>query len=77
MSLRKTVILADASARVPYPGVPGQFVGTEAFEVSIIDPFWAALVADKTLIEPPPADPALIEPPADPEPEKSPGKSKA
>ncbi|KFC63980.1 hypothetical protein FG93_05490 [Bosea sp. LC85] len=67
MSLRKTVILADASARVPFPGVPGQFVGLEPFEVSIIDPFWAALVADKT----------LIEPPADPEPEKSSGKSKA
>jgi hypothetical protein len=50
--LKKTVILADAAARVPWPGVPGRLIPQEPFEVSIIDPFWAALIADHTLIDP-------------------------
>ncbi|CAN7316599.1 hypothetical protein LJR009_001597 [Bosea sp. LjRoot9] len=60
MSLIKTVILADPEARVPWPGVPGRLLPAEPFDVSIVDAFFSALIADKTLIEPPaePAPPA-------------------
>jgi hypothetical protein len=60
MSLIKTVILADPKARVPWPGVPGKIIPTEPFTVSVVDPFWSGLLADKTLIEPraEPAPPA-------------------
>ncbi len=53
MSLIKTVILADPEARVPWPGVPGRELPAVPFEVSIVDPFWSALIADKTLVDPP------------------------
>lgn len=56
MSLTKTVILADKDARVPWPGKPGSLLPAEPFEVSVIDPFFASLLADQTLVEPP-ADP--------------------
>lgn len=52
--LLKTVILADAEARIPRPGVPGALVPAGPFEVSLVDPFWSALIADGTLVEPPP-----------------------
>lgn len=56
MSLTKTVVLADKDARVPWPGKPGSVLPIEPFEVSVIDPFFAALISDQTLIDPP-ADP--------------------
>ena len=64
MSLIKTVVLAEKEARVPWPNSPGRFLPAEPFEVSLIDPFFAALIADKSLVDPP-ADPA---PPAKPKP---------
>lgn len=62
MSLIKTVVLADKDARVPWPGKPGSLLPTVPFEVSVIDPFFAALIADRSLIDPPPEPP----PPAKP-----------
>ena len=56
MSLIKTVVLADKDARVPWPGKPGSLLPIEPFEVSVIDPFFAALISDRTLVDPP-ADP--------------------
>lgn len=56
--LIKTVILADPKATVPWPGVPGRLLPAEPFTVSVIDPFFAALIADGSLIEPPPEKPA-------------------
>lgn len=54
MSLSKTVVLADPTQRVPWPGVPGRIItGDETITVSVIDPFWAALIADGTLIAAP------------------------
>lgn len=70
MSLMKTVVLANPEHVVPRPGVPGAILPqTEAFTVSVIDPFFAGLLADGTLIDPPAPEP---------EPEKAPaGKAKA
>lgn len=51
--MTKTVVLADPSARVPWPGSPGRLLPAEPFEVSTVDPFFAALIADGSLIEPP------------------------
>jgi len=53
MSLIKTVVLADKAARVPWPGKPGSLLPAEPFEVSVIDPFFAGLIADRTLVDPP------------------------
>lgn len=51
----RSVILADATQRVPWPGVPGRLLPqTDPFEVSILDPFFAALIADGTLTAAPP-----------------------
>lgn len=69
MSLMKTVVLADPAARVPWPGSPGRLLPAEPFEVSVIDPFFAGLLADRSLIDAPPADPA--------EPAAKPPKAKA
>lgn len=61
----RSVILADPSHVVPWPGVNGRFLpANEPFEISILDPFWAALLADRTLVAAPP-------------PAKSTGKPKA
>lgn len=47
----RSVALADAEQRVPWPGVRGRFLPQgEAFEISILDPFFAALLADGTLV---------------------------
>lgn len=52
----RSVILADQDQRVPWPGRNGAFLPQDgAFEVSILDPFMAALLGDKTLIAAPPA----------------------
>jgi hypothetical protein len=66
----RSVVLADKSQRVPWPGVPGRLLpqGDEPFEVSILNPVFATMLADKTLIPPPPPP----EPPAKPD-----GKAKA
>jgi hypothetical protein len=65
----RSVVLADATQRVPWPGVPGRTLPQgEPFEVSILNPVFATMLADKTLIPPPPPP----EPPAKPD-----GKSKA
>lgn len=54
MSLSKTVVLADPTQRVPWPGVPGRVVtGSDPIAVSVIEPFWASLIADGTLVDPP------------------------
>ncbi|TCR69694.1 hypothetical protein [Bosea sp. BK604] len=68
MSLIKTVKLADPAARVPWPGVPGRLIPSELFTVSVVDPFWSGLVADKTLIEVPsePETPSESEKPGKP-----------
>lgn len=51
----RSVILADQKQRVPWPGRSGAFLPQgEAFEISILDPFMAALLADRTLIAAPP-----------------------
>lgn len=51
----RSVILADKDQRVPWPGRNGAFLPQNcAFEVSILDPFMAALLVDKTLIAAPP-----------------------
>jgi hypothetical protein len=55
MSLTKTVVLADKDARVPWPGKPGSLLPAEPFGVSVVDPFFASLIADGTLIESKPA----------------------
>jgi hypothetical protein len=58
MSLMKTVVLANPEHVVPRPGVPGAILPqTEPFEVSVIDAFFAGLLADGTLVEPPPVKP--------------------
>lgn len=57
MSLTKTVVLADKDARVPWPGKPGSLLPAEPFEVSAVDPFFATLLADGTLLEGKPAKP--------------------
>ncbi|AZO77717.1 MULTISPECIES: hypothetical protein [unclassified Bosea (in: a-proteobacteria)] len=54
----RTVVLADPTQRVPWPGVRGRYLPQdEAFDVSILNPVFATMLADKTLI-PPPAKPA-------------------
>ncbi|QEL26151.1 hypothetical protein FQV39_28735 [Bosea sp. F3-2] len=63
MSLTKTVVLADKEARVPWPNSPGRFLPNEPFEASLIDPFFAALIADESLVDPPPDPPAETAPP--------------
>lgn len=51
----RSVILADPEQRVPWPGRNGAFLPQEEpFEISILDPFMAALLVDKTLIAAPP-----------------------
>lgn len=51
----RSVILADEEQRVPWPGRSGAFLPQgKAFEISILDPFMAALLADKTLLAAPP-----------------------
>ncbi|MET3892785.1 hypothetical protein ABIE41_003861 [Bosea sp. OAE506] len=68
MSLIKSVVLANPEHVVPRPGVPGAILPqNEAFTVSVLDPFFAGLLADGTLIDAPA-----------PEPEKAPaGKARA
>lgn len=51
--LIRTVVLANPDATVPWPGVPGRLLPAEPFTVSVIDPFFAALIADGSLIAPP------------------------
>ncbi len=51
MSLTKTVVLADPAARVPWPGVAGRLLPAEPFAVSVLDPFFSALIADGSLID--------------------------
>lgn len=52
----RSVVLADPAQRVPWPGVPGRILPQdEAFEVSILNPVFATMLADKTLVPPPPA----------------------
>ena len=59
MSLMKTVVLANPAHVVPRPGVPGAILPQgEPFEVCVIDPFFAGLLADGTLIAPPEPPPA-------------------
>lgn len=59
----RTVVLADASQCVPWPGVPGRILPQdEPFEVSILNPVFATMLADKTLVPPRPA----ADPPAKP-----------
>ena len=54
MSLIKTVVLANPAHVVPRPGVPGAILPQgEPFDVSVIDPFFAGLLADGTLIAAP------------------------
>lgn len=53
MSLTKTVVLADPKARVPWPGKPGSLLPAVPFPVSTVDAFFAALIADGTLVAPP------------------------
>lgn len=54
MSLIKSVVLADPSQTVPRPGVPGAILPQgEPFDISVIDPFFAALLGDGTLIAAP------------------------
>lgn len=60
MSLIKTVVLANKEARVPWPGSPGRYLPAEPFPVSVIDPFFAALIADRSLVDPP--DDPSVEP---------------
>jgi len=65
----RSVVLADPTQCVPWPGVPGRILPQgEPFEVSILNPVFATMLADKTLIPPPP----VSEPPAKPD-----GKTKA
>lgn len=59
----RTVVLADATQCVPWPGVPGRILPQdEPFEVSILNPVFATMLADKTLVAAPPA----ADPPAKP-----------
>lgn len=67
----RTVILADPTQSVPWPGVPGRLLPTEPFEVSILNPVFATMLADKTLVAAPP-----LEAP-EPAPSKPDGKAKA
>lgn len=61
--LIRTVRLVDASQRVPWPGAPGRLAPATPFSVSLIDPFWSALLADGTLREvQPAADPPATKP---------------
>lgn len=50
----RSVILADRTHRVPWPGRNGAELPNVAFEISILDPFMAALLADRTLVAAPP-----------------------
>lgn len=67
----RSVVLADPTQRVPWPGVPGRYLPQdEAFDISILNPVFATMLADRTLIAPPtPAEPA-------PPPAKADGKPK-
>ena len=66
----RSVVLADPTQRVPWPGVPGRYLPQdESFEVSILNPVFATLLADRTLIAAPPAP--------EPPPAKPDGKPKA
>lgn len=56
--LIRTVVLADPAATIPWPGVPGRMLPAEPFTVSVIDPFFAALIADGSLVAPPAEKPA-------------------
>jgi hypothetical protein len=58
--LIRTVVLANPQAIVPWPGVPGRMLPAEPFTVSVIDPFFAALIADRSLVSPP--EPAAEKP---------------
>nr|WP_047574293.1 hypothetical protein [Methylobacterium sp. ZNC0032] len=58
MSLTRTVVLADKAACVPWPGKPGSVLPAEPFEVSAVDPFFAALLADGTLRKSKPPKPS-------------------
>lgn len=66
MSLNRTVRLADPEAKLPIPGAPGSLAPKGPFEVSVIDPFWAACLSDGSVLlaEPEP------EPPVPPKPAK-------
>lgn len=67
----RSVVLADPTQRVPWPGVPGRYLPQdEAFEVSILNPVFATLLADKTLVAAPPVPP-------EPPPAKPDGRAKA
>jgi hypothetical protein len=63
----RSVVLADQTQHVPWPGSPGRILPQgEPFTISILNPVFAALLADGTLQPAPPAEPA-----------KHPGKAKA
>lgn len=68
----RSVVLADPTQRVPWPGVAGRFLPSEPFEVSILNPVFATLLADKTLVAAPPVEAEPEPPPAKPD-----GKAKA
>lgn len=56
--LIKSVILADPSQRVPWPGVPGRLLPPdEPFDAPILHPVWAEMLRDGTLVDAPAALP--------------------
>lgn len=59
----KTVRLADPSHVVPWPGVPGRVLtGAETVSVDDVNPFWAALIRDGSVVEIPAPAPAAATP---------------
>jgi hypothetical protein len=56
------VVLGNPEHRLPMPGT-NMFFPPEGRRVDAHDPFWASLIADRSLVRSPPA-----EPPAAPEP---------
>lgn len=57
--LIKSVVLADPSQRVPWPGVKGRYLPPdEAFDVPVMHPVWAEMLRDKTLLPAPSASAA-------------------
>lgn len=55
----RSVVLADPSQHVPWPGSPGRLLPQrEPFTISILNPVFATLLADGTLLPAPAAEPA-------------------
>lgn len=59
--MQTKITLADPEHRVPFPGQPGRFLtGNETLTVNSLDPLWAEMLRDGSVISVPDEEPAAL-----------------